>query len=108
MNELTTLNNTPWFGFLNQVADNKNSVVAETVEADESVSIAQRIAECVNAMDGIREPIEFMDCVLDTMEHVKIMMNSNGLNETRKGIYQDVCATIDDLQRNKNLPCNNS
>lgn len=65
-----------------------------------------RIIECVNAMDGIREPIEFMDCVLDTMEHVKIMMNSNGLNETRKGIYDDVCATIDDLQRNKNLPCN--
>jgi len=107
MNELTTLHPTPWFAFLNQVADNKNQVVAETSIKGESVSVAQRIVECVNAMDGIRQPIEFMDCVLDTLENVKIMMNSNALHITRAGIYQDVCATIEDLKQNKNLPCNN-
>lgn len=82
--------------------DCNNTECCKTVEH----ANAQRIVECVNAMDQIRQPIEFMDCLLDTMEHIKIMMKSNGLNETRKGIYDDVCATIDDLQRNKNLPCN--
>jgi hypothetical protein len=107
MNELTTLHPTPWFAFLNQVADNKNQVVAETSVQGESVSVAQRIAECVNAMEGIHDPIEFMDCIMDTMKHVKIMMISFGLHETYARIYEDVCATIEDLKRNNNLPCNN-
>lgn len=106
MNELTTLNNTPWFGFLNQVADNSNVVVAEVIDRDSP--LAQRIAECVNAMDGIHKPIEFMDCMLDTLQKIKTMMDSTISQNLREAIYDDVCATIDDLQRNKNLPCNNS
>lgn len=108
MNELTTLNNTPWFAFLNQVADNKNSVVAELADTSDSPWVAQRIAECVNAMDGIREPIEFMDCLLDTLQKVKTMMDGTITQDLREAIYDDVTATIDDLQRNNNLPCNNS
>ena len=107
MNELTTLHPTPWFAFLNQVADNKNQVVAETLITGDSVSVAERIVECVNAMDGIRQPVEFMDCVLDTLQKVKTMMDGTITQNLREAIYDDVCATIEDLKQNKNLPCNN-
>lgn len=106
MNELTTLHPTPWFAFLNQVADNKNQVVAETSINGESAAAAERIVECVNAMDGIHHPIEFMDCFLDTLQKVKTMMDGTITQNLREAIYDDVTATIDDLQRNKNLPCN--
>lgn len=107
MNELTTLHPSPWFAFLNQVADNKNQVVAETLITGDSVSVAERIVECVNAMDGIRQPVEFMDCVLDTLQKVKTMMDGTITQNLREAIYDDVCATIEDLKQNKNLPCNN-
>lgn len=67
----------------------------------------ERIVECVNAMDGIRQPIEFMDCVLDTLQKVKTMMEIKITQNLREAIYDDVCATIEDLEQNKNLPCNN-
>ena len=106
MNELTTLHPTPWFAFLNMIADSKNTVIFETSIKAETAGAPQRIAECVNAMDGIREPIEFMDCILDTLQKVKIMMDGTITQNLREAIYDDVTATIDDLQRNKNLPCN--
>lgn len=68
------------------------------------IANAERIVECVNAMDGIHEPIEFMDCVLDTLQKVKTMMDGTITQNLREAIYDDVTATIDDLQRNKNLP----
>ncbi len=71
MNELTTLHPTPWFAFLNQVADNKNQVVAETSVKGESVSVAQRIVECVNAMEGIESPQKHRE-TWDAIQHLEL------------------------------------
>ena len=106
MNELATLHPTPWFAFLNMVADSKNTVIFETSTKAETAGAPQRVVECVNAMDQIHEPIEFMDCMLDTLQKIKTMMDGTISQNLREAIYDDVCATIDDLQRNKNLPCN--
>lgn len=61
---------------------------------------AKRIVDCVNACEGIRQPSDFMECLLDTLKNVKQMYEDVQPAGGYQGVYEDVCAAIDDLSRN--------